>query len=298
MKLLFILIATALSTNCASTHLDKSRDSLENQLRTGVDVFIENKTFREVIDFTGILLSNPVSEGMQQARFTSSITFKNCVFENDVLAYSKNDNGQKTFSFFQSNLSFIGCSFKDTVNFRASSIMGRTVFTSSFFEKAAIFEECTFFQNTHFNQCVFHGELRFQNTFFMQRANFMDAAFDGNASFQGSTFHSTAQFSNTKFYGYSDFSLINWNETCFFNYAQIHGRSVFNSAHFSQIADFNSVSFENTEIKNCFFMGKTSFAKSDIIKRLSLDHSYFLLGVPDLGFFDKEKLSTVDLVFH
>jgi hypothetical protein len=125
----------------------------------------------------------------------------------------------------------------------------------------------------------------------MQRTTFMDAGFDANASFQGSTFNSTAQFSNTKFYGYVDFSLIKWNGNSFFNYSEIVERSVFNNSFFAQSANFISVTFGNVEMMKCRFFGDVSFSTSIIQTQLKLDQSFFLLGKPDLGFFDQDKLS-------
>jgi len=290
MKNLLILLLAFLTTTCASTNLDKNMNDFEELIRAGKDVYIENKTFKEAVDFTKILPPNPVNIGSNRVRIVSSVTFMNCTFESDVIAYSLDENGNKTYTSFQSNLSFIGCTFNGSVNFRSSTVLGRVVFSGSYFEKTANFEECSFQQLTHFNKCAFHEELRFQNTFFMQRVNFINAEFDANVSFQGSTFNSTAQFSNTRFIGYADFSMINWRENVFFNYAEIADRSVFNSSRFSGIADFLSVTFGNAEMINCEFFGELSLTDSKITNQLKFINNYFLREKPDLSFFESEKL--------
>ena len=292
MKQLLIFITFVLFATCGSTDTNQNRKNLEKKLRSGKDVFIENETFVGVTDFTAILQSNPVTDITQQTRYISSITFKNCVFEKAVRGFSNTKDGGKSSTFFQGNLSFIGCTFKDTVTFRAGTILGKTVFTGSMFEKAANFEECTFFQQAIFSRCIFHGELRSQNANFMQQVNFMDAEFDVGASFQGTTFNSTAQFSNTKFFNYTDFSLVNWNGDCFFNYAEINGRSVFNSSYFKQGSGFVGVAFDQSEINNSTFLGKPNFTKSTIKTNLQMEGNFYLQGQPDLlSITDQDKIS-------
>lgn len=288
-KQTLLLLTIILSTACVSTGQDQDLKNLEKQLRAGRDIFFENKTFKQEVDFTGILPSNPVSDVMQQSRYSASITFKNCVFEKEVRAYVSNDKGMKSSALFQGNVSFLGCTFKEPVTFRACSILGKTVFTASLFEKTANFEESSFLQQASFNRCIFHGELRFQNAFFMQQAGFLDAESDNGSSFQGATFNTTAQFSNTRFFGYTDFSLVRWNGDCFFNYAEIKGRSVFSSADFKQHATFISVIFEQSEIMNCSFFGKTDFSKSSASKQMKMDNNFFLHGSPDFSMFEKDK---------
>lgn len=294
MKQLLIFITILLSATSACTETNQNHKNLENQLREGKDVFIENETFVDVVDFTAILRLNMVSEVLQQTRYVSSITFKNCVFEKSVLGFSTNKEGGKSSTFFQGNLSFIGCTFKDAINFRACTILGKTLFSGSMFEKSANFEECTFFQQANFNRCIFHGELRSQNANFMQQANFLDAEFDVVSSFQGTTFNSTAQFSNTKFYGYADFSLVNWNGDCFFNYAEFLDQSVFSSSNFRQDAAFIGVVFDKSEISNCTFLGKPIFSKPTIKNHLQMENNFYLQGQPDLSSYDQDKVSTGD----
>ena len=291
MKLTLFVLVTILTTTCASSRINSDSKSLEKLLNSGKDVFVENATFGETIDFTSMVPSNPVSDGMRQVRITSSVTFKNCTFEGDVLAFVEDGEGNRTYTTFQSNISFVNCTFKGKAHFRACSVGGRTLFTGSYFETEANFEECSFAQNAYFNRCIFHEELRFQNAFFMQRITFMDAEFDDNASFQGVTFNATAQFSNTKYAGYADFSMVSWNGACFFNYAELSERSVFNNSFFSKKAEFISVAFGHTEMMHCRFYGGASFMNARIEKQLLLDNCFFLLGQPDLSFFEQDKIS-------
>jgi len=258
--------------------------------RAGEDVFFENQTFKEDIDFTKLLKPNLISEGVYQVRIISSLTFVNCTFEGKITAYNRDEN-RTVLCNFQSNLSFIGCTFNEDVSFRAASVLGRADFTETSFLKTSNFEECTFFKNAYFRKSVYHGELRFQNAFFIQKANFLDAQFDNTASFQGSTFNAEAQFSNSKFGGYADFTLIKWNQNCFFNYTEFLNRAFFSSADFRGDVDFISIKFQYAEISNSRFYGQTRFLKSTAEERLTIENDFFLLGIPDFGSFEDSHIN-------
>lgn len=280
---------------CASSNGSQNKASFEDLIENGKDVFFKDMTFDQDIDFTQFK-ANLISEGVYQVRISSSVTFQNCIFKGKVTTYRKDDDNTITLTSFQSNLSFIGCTFHNDVSFRASSILGRTDFTSTSFLKTANFEECTFFQNAYFRASTYHEELRFQNAVFMQKANFLNAEFDVTASFQQATFHSEAQFSSAKFIGYADFGLISCHGNFFANYAIFENRAIFNNGFYNGQVDLISINFKQCEIKNCRFYGETRFLKSTVEEHLAFDNSYFLLGLPDISSFDKKKLSMEGVV--
>jgi hypothetical protein len=51
------------------------------------------------------------------------------------------------------------------------------------------------------------------------------------------------------------------------------------------------VVFGHTEMMHCRFYGGASFLSATIETQLLLDDCFFLLGQPDLSFFDQDKLS-------
>src|SRR3954470_8979705 len=173
MKYLFsLLILSSLACSPKSDTLDKLRELI----KSGKDVYVENVDFTGDLDLTTFLDKNLISEGVYQAKTSSSITFNNCRFNGKVIAFRTENNASTVVSFL-SNVSFINCHFSDEVNFRGSSILGRTDFAKSVFDKKVNFEECTFYQNAYFNSCTFNDELRFQNAFFIKNGNFSDAKF-------------------------------------------------------------------------------------------------------------------------
>jgi hypothetical protein len=293
-KLLYILTGLIM-TNCASGNVPQKKESLEDLILNGKDVYFKDVTFEEDIDFTKYS-PNLISEGVYQVRISSSITFHNCTFRGKVISYSKDNDQNITLCSFQSNLSFIGCIFHEEVSFRASSILGRTDFTNALFLKKTTFEECNFFQNAYFRASAYHEEIRFQNAVFFQKANFLNAGFDVTASFQAATFHSEAQFSSTKFIGYADFGLIRCMGNFFANYAVFSNRAIFNNGSYFGQVDYTNLSFNKCEMNNCRFYGIVRFTKSNAEDVLSLDNSFFLTGIPDLTSFDPQKVRQESLL--
>ncbi len=292
MKYYFVGFLILLVTFCASkddTQKQKKGD-MKELLRSGKDIFIENRVFTEEIDVTRLLDSNMVSEGIYQVKTSSSLAFKNCRFEGKLRAFSNKKETRLISTAFLSNVSFIQCIFNDEVNFRSSSILGIVDFTKSVFNKKAIFEECTFSQNAYFNGCSFNDEVRFQNAFFMRRANFMNTQFNKNTSFQNASFNSEVQFSVGKFNDYADFSLSKFNDNAFFNYCEFGKSSTFNSSHFSRGVDFLNVKFNASEFKGCAFYGDTRFFQSGVQTLIDFDNAFFLFGEPDLSFVVKQKV--------
>ncbi len=285
MKFIY-LVFVLLVTTCSSTGGNESKNNIEELLKTGKDIYFEDKVFNEKINLTEILKANKINPATSQVTINSSITFINCTFNDELTAYSSNEDGTSVLSIFNSNVSFVGCTFEKPVSFRASSIMGRANFSNSFFNEEVSFEECSFFQKANFSECSFHGDARFQNANFMQKANFYKAEFEQTAYFQAVTFNSEVQFSVAKFIGYADFSLISSRQNFLANYAEFADQAVFNNSYFYGRTDFLQVSFSSCEFKKCYFFGEFRFNNSKATKSISFKDSSFWPKIPDLSFFD------------
>lgn len=294
MKVLLLLLSTLIMTNCASSNLTKENQTFEELILAGKDVFIEGKTFDEDIDFTQFE-KTLISDGVQQVRIVSAISFKNCTFNGKVIAYSKGANGNATITAFQSSLSFISCTFNEEANFKASSVLGRTDFTKAAFYNTVNFEECTFYQNAYFRGSIYHLEVRFQNAVFMQKVNFLNAMFDETTSFQKAVFNGETQFSSSRFMGYTDFGNISCLGNFFANFSEFADRAIFNNSFFYRRSDFNNVSFNYCEIKKCSFFGKTRFVESVAKKQIFFDDTIFFTGIPAFSSFDEGKISTKNI---
>ncbi len=269
--------------SCATQNSSPSSDmGFKDLIKKNLPVYIENQTIEEAIDFTSFVDSHLISNGVYQVNINSNITFKKCVFKKPVHAFRKMDNGDIVITSFKGNLTFIDCIFKEDVNFRASSIQGRTDFSNSSFNVSANFEELSCQENAFFNLTKFEGDLRFQNSFFNRNANFMNIECFGNTSFQNSVFNSELQFSAGRFYNYVDFTLIDCRDRALFNYVEFKGKADFSSCIFLQDFDFVSTKNTTTNFDNSRFLGKVRFNKSEVLTSLSLKGTYFLLDAPEI----------------
>ncbi len=275
--ILIVLFQMSCATQNSST---KEENSMKSLIKNKKSVFVENMTFDEEVDFTSILESQLISEGIYQTQINSSITFKKCIFNKPVIAFGNTQNGNIVVTSFESNVTFIDCIFQEEVNFRGSSIHGRADFTGSDFNANANFEEINCHENAYFNTTVFEGALRFQNAVFAQRANFLGAEFNDTVSFQNSLFNSEFQCSTSKFFKYADFTLIDCRGKVFFNYAEFKDKADFSHAIFMQDFDFVNTKNNTTNFNNARFFGIARFNKTEVISSLSLKESYFLMGAP------------------
>ena len=67
--------------NCETQHVKtKNESGIETLIKQNKDVTVIGQTFNTALDFTKITASNLVSTGVYQTQIKSSLTFKNCVF--------------------------------------------------------------------------------------------------------------------------------------------------------------------------------------------------------------------------
>lgn len=291
MRYFVIMMVALVQMSCATPNTStKEENSMKDLVRRDQPIYMEHQTIDEAIDFTSFLDSHLISEGVYQVNVRSGITFKNCVFNKPITAFKTLENGNLVLTAFHGNLSFIDCIFKEDVNFRGSSIYGRTDFTGSTFNVSANFEELNCHENAFFNQSVFEGPLRFQNAFFNQKANFMSVQCYDTINFQNSFFNAELQFSAGLFYKYVDFTLIDCRGKVLFNYAEFRDTANFSHSYFNQ--DFNFVNTKNnsTNFNNCRFLGQVRFNKTEVATSLNFKESYFLLDLPEIDI-PSEKLS-------
>lgn len=283
MKYFVLVLVVLAQLSCATQNSSTKEDnSMKDLIKKNQPVYIENQTIDETIDFTSFLEKHIISKGVYQVNIKSGITFKKCVFKKSVSAFSTLENGSVILTSFQGNVSFIDCFFEEDVNFRGSSIIGRTDFTGSTFNKNANFEELNCHENAFFNKSIFEGSSRFQNAFFNQKANFMNAEFYDTVSFQNSLFNAEVQFSAGKFYKYADFTLIDCRGKALFNYTEFKDKADLSHSIFAQDFDFISTKNNTTSFNNCRFLGNVRFNKMEVIASLSLNKAYFLLDRPEI----------------
>lgn len=194
-----------------------------NQINDGKNVNYNNVEIEGDLDLTN--LSNrtrPRSSGswydnndVFESTVEVSITFTNCTFLNDVLAYYHIDKSEETYiANFERDVIFKNCSFKQLSEFKYSEFGGNADFSGSNFKRDANFKYAEFSSGPSFSEVKFDGDADFKYTEFPKETSFRKATFNGLANFKYSKFRSPLNLENVAFRGNEDFK-----------YTKIDGRS-------------------------------------------------------------------------
>ncbi|WP_192823539.1 pentapeptide repeat-containing protein [Rufibacter sp. LB8] len=165
---------------------------------------------------------------------TAPISFKNCTFTGNVLAYFNPDNlrdksltetgkslNEVYNTVFNKEVRFEKCVFTAEAAFKYAEFKDQVSFAGSSFKKEALFKYTKFSQSTDFSNTAFEGMAIFKYTKFPQEALFQNAVFRQEASFKYAHFPQGADFSTAQFSGLADFKYANfagktdWQGTAF-----------------------------------------------------------------------------------
>jgi hypothetical protein len=117
------------------------------------------------------------------------ISFVNCTFKEDVLAYIPDEDSGFTFI----------ASFEEEATFKNCVFERKAMFKYSRFERNSDFSGTSFTDDSTFKYATFDSDINFTNTKFDEIATFKYAKFSRNVSFYGSDFKDSAIFKYTKF---------------------------------------------------------------------------------------------------
>lgn len=117
------------------------------------------------------------------------ISFINCTFTDDVLAYIPHEESGYTFT----------ASFEDEVIFKNCTFEKKALFKYSKFEENADFSNSSFNDDSTFKYAKFDRESSFASTKFKEIATFKYTKFNRNAVFSGVVFKESADFKYAKF---------------------------------------------------------------------------------------------------
>jgi uncharacterized protein YjbI with pentapeptide repeats len=145
---------------------------------------------------------------------TAPLTFTNCTFKGDVLAYFNPDNG--------------------VLNTNNSS---NEVYNTNF-ERDVRFENCVFEKKSEFKYAEFRGQASFAGSRFSNEANFKYTKFSRPADYSRATFGGEANFKYVSFPGAADFSHATFSKEANFKYAKFPEGVNFQKATFSGLANF------------------------------------------------------------
>ena len=166
----------------------------------------------------------------------SPISFKNCTFTGDVLAYVHDDDQNITHNaMFYEDVTFKGCEFKGLSAFKYSKFYKKTDFQKSAFSYEALFKYSKFTET-----------IRFSHSSFNETANFKYAKFPRDAYFNGVTFQEYANFKYTKFYGHVSFEKAVFEGEANFKYTKFYDSISLKYTKFPASSDFTDTQFKGS----------------------------------------------------
>ncbi|QOD61049.1 pentapeptide repeat-containing protein [Polaribacter haliotis] len=141
------------------------------------------------------------------------ISFTNCTFRDDVLAYIPDEDSGYTFT----------ASFEDIAIFKNCNFERKAMFKYSRFERDADFSGSTFDDDTTFKYAKFDQDISFENTVFDEIATFKYTNFNTKVSFSNSVFKDSATFKYTQFKNGVSFVNTKFEEDLNIKYMKVSG---------------------------------------------------------------------------
>ncbi|MDX6747199.1 pentapeptide repeat-containing protein [Polaribacter sp. PL03] len=142
-----------------------------------------------------------------------NISFTNCTFKDDVLAYIPNEDSGYTFT----------ASFEEEAIFKNCNFERKAMFKYSRFERNADFSETTFRDDSTFKYAKFDKNIDFSNTLFHEIATFKYAKYNKHVSFSNATFKDSATFKYTQFNNGVSFKNTKFEEDLNIKYMKVSG---------------------------------------------------------------------------
>ena len=135
-----------------------------------------------------------------------SLSFVNCTFLDNVLAYYHVDYKNDTYiAQFESDVIFKNCVFKRASEFKYSEFPEKVDFSGSTFNRDANFKYAEFSEGPNFAGAKFEDEANFKYAEFPRNTSFEKASFYGLANFKYSKFRTPLNMDNVAFRGSEDF---------------------------------------------------------------------------------------------
>jgi hypothetical protein len=198
------------------------------ELKNGKAISYENTTIVGTLDFTYMQEAmTKISKKKKKSWWGNSgnydnkiekiidvkISFINCTFKDDVLAYIPDEDSGYTFT----------ASFKNSTIFKDCNFERKAMFKYSDFDKNTDFSGTTFKDDSTFKYAKFNKEIDFSDTTFNEVATFKYAKFRYNVSFLNALFKDTAIFKYTNFNDGVSFKNAKFEEDLNIKYMKVSG---------------------------------------------------------------------------
>lgn len=242
------LVLIALFLACSGHLFAQTVDANEiiRKAKNGEDVRYENVTIDGVVDLTPYY--DEIDELPKRGLFSSGdnkientikgkITFINCEFEDNFIAYYHDDRSEYTFiSHFDGEVTFKDCTFRRDAAFKYSEFREGADFSNTTFGDNSNFKYAEFKDESTFEKSRFEEDSDFKYAEFDEMVNFANAVFKEDANFKYAEMEDGVKFTNTIFDGFwnikytemdrdVDLEGIKVNDDLDAKYTKINGRS-------------------------------------------------------------------------
>ena len=187
---IIILVLFGLFSARAFAQQSVSASNIMKDIREGKSISYENVTIVGALDFTYMAEKLPDlpdnkkwwkngSTNTVEESIDVAISFINCQFEDDVLAYIHDEESGYTFiADFDKEVTFKNCDFKRNAMFKYSDFDDKTSFQGSIFKRETTFKYAEFDEKADFSETYFDDDATFKYAQFDEGANFKDARFE------------------------------------------------------------------------------------------------------------------------
>ena len=215
-KITFLTLVFALVSFVGFSQKTVNAEDIIDDIKAGKSISISNATIEGVLDFTYMeeklkdlpkrkrrWWNNNGSDNKVKNLIEVKISFQNCTFKDDVLAYIP-DSEESGYTFVAS------------------------------FDKDAIFENCTFERKAMFKYSHFDEDSSFENAKFQDDNTFKYAKFKRSANFENAKFDNGATFKYAHFSTFISFAKTTFGESATFKYAKFRDGVSFKDAKFEE----------------------------------------------------------------
>jgi len=229
-------------------------DDIIEQVNKGKAVRYKNAEIIGDLNFTSVkdveLYKKNGSTKTYSCHVRCPISFINCIFRGDLIAYFHDDKKKETHNaVFHDDVDFGGCEFSKGSAFKYVKFLGDANFENTKFQEEALFKYTKFSTKVSYSKANFYGEANFKYTKFPKGVSFANAGFHGAANFkytkfpepvyfEGSVFRRSANFKYTKFPKGVSFENVGFHGATNFKYTKFYEPLNFDGVVFDKDADF------------------------------------------------------------
>ena len=229
-KLSVILIGILLISGHLFSKDQIQADDIIKQINDGKSINYRNVEINGNFDLTSIKDKEIVKPDQKNSttvywyHVRKSISFIDCIFKGDVIAYFHDDWENETHNaVFHDNVVFEGCEFMGKSAFKYSKFYKKANFNKTSFHDEAFFKYAKFSTDAYFDGSNFRKDANFKYTEFNKIGPFEKSRFQREANFKYTKFRNGANFKNAVFERSANFKYTKFSEPVYFDDAEFEG---------------------------------------------------------------------------